>query len=521
MTERTAQGDDVRISMLGSFLVESRSGTFSESSFGGHKPRTLLQYLVLARDMAVSKETLAEVLWPDKPPRATAATLESYISGLRKRLFVDKDLARRALSTSPGGYRLSTDEVTVDLDLFDSLVRKAETTASLRHSLGHRIDAARLARGELLDGEPNAPWADDDRRLYQARVLKNFLMLAESQLTIGEYEEAIASASAALRVQPYAEEAFRIQMLSHYAMGHEHCARQVFDTCRNRLVADCTSVTEDLAAAIDAGEPLSLLIWSNSGRRPIVTTATGPATDRQRERRDPKLVMPFLGRVAELECLTAIVERSMQHQLTFSLVTGRYGIGKTTILERLRERFWNVSGIVSLSPTGATSRRLPLADALVGALEGRGASGAATRYCSGPYLRGDHDAFVTLSSIIRDNGPLVFLLDDLDLADTATIEALAWLRRHEPNLPLAVVMSSYPTSRFTDFGVHLSFDTMLALQPLEASDVEVLGPEGEPVRHRCGGHPLLMTDLWRWRATGADGDPPSLHELVKGQTREL
>ncbi|MGE0309898.1 MAG: AAA family ATPase, partial [Acidimicrobiia bacterium] len=356
---------------------------------------------------------------------------------------------------------------------------------------------------------------------YQARVLKNFLMLAESQLTIGEYEEAIASASAALRVQPYAEEAFRIQMLSHYAMGHEHCARQVFDTCRNRLVADCTSVTEDLAAAIDAGEPLSLLIWSNSGRRPIVTTATGPATDRQRERRDPKLVMPFLGRVAELECLTAIVERSMQHQLTFSLVTGRYGIGKTTILERLRERFWNVSGIVSLSPTGATSRRLPLADALVGALEGRGASGAATRYCSGPYLRGDHDAFVTLSSIIRDNGPLVFLLDDLDLADTATIEALAWLRRHEPNLPLAVVMSSYPTSRFTDFGVHLSFDTMLALQPLEASDVEVLGPEGEPVRHRCGGHPLLMTDLWRWRATGADGDPPSLHELVKGQTREL
>lgn len=521
MAGRTTRYENVRISMLGPFTVETASGPLGESSFGGRKPRSLLQYLVLARNVPVSKESLAEVLWPENPPKAVAATLESYVSGLRKRLFVDKDAARRALSTSAGGYRFSTDEVAVDLEEFDALIRKAENTASLRHSLGHRIEAASIARGELLEGELNAPWVDDDRRHYQARVLKNLLVLGECQLTLGEFEGAIASAETALRVQPYAEEAVRIQMLAHYAMGHENCARQVFEACRARLTADCTSVTEDLASAIDAGEPLSVLMWSNAGRRPVIGQVTDPVGDRLGDRRDPRGTMPFLGRTAELDSLTAMVDRSMQHELTLSLVTGRYGIGKTALLGRVKDRFWNVCGSASLGPASPATHRLPLTDALLGALDRRGASSAATPYCNGPYLRGDHDAYSTLCEIIRDNGPLVFVLDDIDLADAATIDALAWLQHHEPTLPLAVIASAYPTSRLTDVGSQLSFDSLIALQPLDPSEVACLGPAGEEVRHHCGGNPMLMSDLWRWRKAGAGGDPPSLRELVKGQTRGL
>ena len=467
------------VSLLGPLLVATPDRDLLHSDFGGRKPRELLARLALARNTPVSKGVLAEQLWPTNAPKSTTATLESYISVLRKRLFADGDKARRVLSTSGGGYRLATDELFLDLDRFDELIRNASDARSLERNLELRLEAVALHRGD----------------------------------------------------QPYAEEASRLLMLAHYAMGHEDCAREAFERCRKRIATDldrdCTSATEELASAIDAGEPPSQLIRASStlqsSLRSSGTAITVSAPDNPSiERRSRDRRMLFVGRQAELVALTSMVERSFTGQLTAALITGAHGMGKTALVDQLESRFWTVVGRSEFRALAAVPQQLPLAAPLINALERRGAAGAATAYASGPFLHGSPEALAVLAEVLHDRGPLVFLLDDLDLADAGTIEGIRWLQTQAGDLPLAIVATSYPNPRaVTNIVARIAFDTVIALQPLEVADVELLGPQAEEVRRLCGGNPLLMVDLWRWIQSGANGVPQSLHERVKNRARGL
>ncbi len=521
----------LRVSLLGPLLVATPDRDLLHSDFGGRKPRELLARLALARNTPVSKGVLAEQLWPANAPKSTTATLESYISVLRKRLFADGDKARRVLSTSGGGYRLATDELFLDLDRFDELIRNASDARSLERNLELRLEAVALHRGDLLEDLVDSPWAESDRRVYRDRVVMNLLVVAESQLMSSGFPGTIWHAEAALRVQPYAEEASRLLMLAHYAMGHEDCAREAFERCRKRIATDldrdCTSATEELASAIDAGEPPSQLIRASStlqsSLRSSGTAITVSAPDNPSiERRSRDRRMLFVGRQAELVALTSMVERSFTGQLTAALITGAHGMGKTALVDQLESRFWTVVGRSEFRALAAVPQQLPLAAPLINALERRGAAGAATAYASGPFLHGSPEALAVLAEVLHDRGPLVFLLDDLDLADAGTIEGIRWLQTQAGDLPLAIVATSYPNPRaVTNIVARIAFDTVIALQPLEVADVELLGPQAEEVRRLCGGNPLLMVDLWRWIQSGANGVPQSLHERVKNRARGL
>jgi hypothetical protein len=58
-------------------------------------------------------------------PLRVAATIETYVSLLRRRLGHEPWVGRRLLVTEPGGYRLAAEELRVDADRFDELVRRA------------------------------------------------------------------------------------------------------------------------------------------------------------------------------------------------------------------------------------------------------------------------------------------------------------------------------------------------------------------------------------------------------------
>ena len=59
---------------------------------GGGMPRRLLAVLLAYRNSVVSTDRLVEVLW-DEPPASAAATLQSYVSRLRR--FVELADGRR------------------------------------------------------------------------------------------------------------------------------------------------------------------------------------------------------------------------------------------------------------------------------------------------------------------------------------------------------------------------------------------------------------------------------------------
>jgi len=167
------------------------------------------------------------------------------------------------LVTEPGAYRFDTSRVGLDLDEFDRLVRQAEHAEEGRRRvlLSQAVD---LARHDLLDDAPYAPWAVAERELYRSRVTRAHLAIARECLAAGQYDCAMRHGESALQFAPYSEEAFRTLMVADHALGHADLARAAHRRCRQVLAehlgVDPTSETEAVAAAIDAGVPADELV---------------------------------------------------------------------------------------------------------------------------------------------------------------------------------------------------------------------------------------------------------------------
>lgn len=253
----------MNVRLFGPLQVIDGERQLRGSEIGGAKPRGLLELLVLARGRTVSKDQLADALWGAEPPRNVAGTLEHYVCVLRRRLFADQQFARRVLATEPGAYRFDTSLVELDLDEFDRVVLQAEHAddARRRHLLNQAVEIARL---DLLDDAPYAPWAQGERDLYRGRVARAHLWLARDCVAAGNHPGAVRHAEATLRVTPYSEEAFRTIMVADHALGHADLARLTFLRCRqvlgDALGVDPTTETERVAAAIDTGMPATELV---------------------------------------------------------------------------------------------------------------------------------------------------------------------------------------------------------------------------------------------------------------------
>ena len=83
-------------------------------ALGGEKPRRLLAMLILHRNAVISADRLAQAMWGDDVPDTGAATLQSYVSRLRRLLPPPIQLI-----SEPPGYRLAVDRATTDVDRFE------------------------------------------------------------------------------------------------------------------------------------------------------------------------------------------------------------------------------------------------------------------------------------------------------------------------------------------------------------------------------------------------------------------
>ncbi|HWM95697.1 MAG TPA: winged helix-turn-helix domain-containing protein, partial [Streptosporangiaceae bacterium] len=184
------------IRLFGPLAIQDGGRTLGPRDLGGARPKQVLEILLAARGHRVTTDRLADLLWPRRQPRNTAASLQTFVSALRRHLTQDPARARELVVTEAQAYRFATDLVDFDLDHFDRLVERSagEPTRMARHSLEQ---ALALVRGELLEDEPYAVWAQDLRGTYQGRVLGAHLEAADAALAELDYADALAHANAA------------------------------------------------------------------------------------------------------------------------------------------------------------------------------------------------------------------------------------------------------------------------------------------------------------------------------------
>jgi predicted ATPase/DNA-binding SARP family transcriptional activator len=218
---------------------------------GSLQQRAILVALLIAGDATVAGDGLVDVVWGEDPPASAAATLRGLIWRLRKRL-VGVDL-----EFSDVGYRLVTDDETVDARRFDRLVaeaRRASERAETEAAAAAFGEALALWRGPALGELASWPFARfEAARLDEAR-LGAVEDLAEAELAIGRVAEAVNRLESVVREWPLRERAVGQLMLGLYRSGRQAEALAAYQTLRralaNELGLDPTPALRDLEAAI-------------------------------------------------------------------------------------------------------------------------------------------------------------------------------------------------------------------------------------------------------------------------------
>ena len=500
----------MRIDVWGALSVERGEGSLGPKDIPGLKPKQLLEILVAERGHVVSKSRIADLLWSDAVPKNCSATLEAYVSVLRRVLEPGVRAKDSVITTHWGGYQLDVARTTLDLDEFDRLVKLASGQQPVV-ALELLTEAIALVRGPVLEDEPCAAWAGQLRAVYTQKYVQVLIDAGWLSLITGEAAAALALAERAVAEDPLAEAAYQVLMTAAYTLWRQEDALRAFDRCR-RLLAEELGVnplnaTVALHLAILRHEDVAALM----PRSGALADAAPPAPPRG----SPRL----LGRTGELSRLEEALATAMAGRLTLMLVVGDPGMGKTRLAETFVSRVTVPVGSNRCSDLEAKLPYVALSLALRPVLQlgGQGPMPVVTELLRRADQAEPFDHFArmrvmeALAGVVEDNGPFLLVLDDAQWADPETIATLCYLAKRCTTSPVAVLLTC-DKGRVGELVRQLPIDVRIDLEELTATDVESLGPG---IFEATRGHPLFVTD---WLAAAGqslpDGFTPALRERV-------
>jgi DNA-binding SARP family transcriptional activator len=196
---------------------------------GGTKQRALLALLLLDGGRVVSNDRLLDALWDGEPPPTAMASLQNFVSQLRKALGAE------VIETKQPGYRVRLDDAQLDLARVRRLVDEARAS-----------DLPRRARllGEALAAWRGAPLAELEYAAFAqpeiARLEELRLTLleewAETELALGRHAELVSELEALVREHPLRERLRGQLMLALYRAGRQADALEAYREGRATLV---------------------------------------------------------------------------------------------------------------------------------------------------------------------------------------------------------------------------------------------------------------------------------------------
>ncbi|NNN29358.1 AAA family ATPase [Streptomyces sp. S3(2020)] len=471
----------VRLRVLGSIEADVDG---VRVGLGGPRQRAVLAMLLCARGGVVSVDRMVDQLWEGSPPRRALASLQSYVSNLRRVL--EPRRPRRApcevLVSSAPGYALRLPDEAVDAWRFEEALRRArgvsadEARRLLQEALG-------WWRGPAFVEVADAEWALTEVARMTELHFTAREMLIDAVIRGGRGDEAVPLAEVFTREQPLREEGWRLLATALSgagrradAMGALRRSRQILRhelglepgpelvALEQELLRGQCHQSEATAlggSAVGEGAADEAL---GAGRRGRTSNAfddrvsdgggaspTPAATPEAECGTLSPLEAPladsvgddlFVGRDTELTALAQAADAS-RYSGGVVQVTGEAGVGKTRLLgrafQRLAREGWTV--VVGRCPEfdgappawawvealGALAQKAPPAEpAAVAALLGeRAAEEAPTDAVAGRFLL--HRAVATWMGQVAACGPLAVVIDDLHRGDTETLALLEYI----------------------------------------------------------------------------------------------
>ena len=331
----------------------------ARADLGGPLQRAVLALLLMERGRVVSVDRMIDQLWRGEPPPRAIASLQAYVSNLRR--ILEPGRARRAqariLVSAPPGYAVRLPDEAVDAWRFESLLTAARKDASGQPERARQELEQALA---LWRGPAYAEFADEEWATAEVvRLTEQHLAAqeawAEVALRTGAAAEAVPAAEALIRQQPLREGSWRLLALSLWACDRQADALAALRRARRMLRDELGLEPGPALAEVEEAilgqrqellrrvQPLPAPAESRAHAAPA-SQAEGQAASQaasQAEGQTPDEL--FVGRGDELRAIAAAAAR---HAGGVVLITGEGGAGKTRLLDQavahLAEAGWTV-----------------------------------------------------------------------------------------------------------------------------------------------------------------------------------
>jgi DNA-binding SARP family transcriptional activator/RecA/RadA recombinase len=522
---------------------------------GRPKQRALLAVLLVHANQVVSLDRLIEELWGEEPPPQAAASLQTYVSNLRRALEPGRPARApsRMLVSQPPGYRLVVGAGDLDAARFAALTEEGhKLLQASRPAAAARVlrEGLELWRGPALAEVADEAFAQAERhRLEELRVAALEDRLA-ADLDLGDHAAAVAELEELAGRYRFRERLHGLLMLALYRSGRQGEALAAFATAR-RALADELGIDpgrwlRQLETGILRQDPG--LDWTPPPAEPGPPTgdtgAAGPVPTASVMQLPQAAGDELVGREDQLAALDGILADARDARGRVVLVAGEPGIGKTRLAEEAARRAaaagmqvaWGRchegDGAPALWPWAQVVRQLAaeLGPGQLAAMLGASAAwlgpllpelaGPAPPSRPSPADLGAarfqlNQAVAGLLRRLAEARPLLVVIDDLHWADVPSLSLLALLAAELKDARLVVagtyrdveVVAGQPLAETLGALAREPLVERISLGGLERADVAALigrtigarpaEPLVQAVADRCGGNPFFITELLR------------------------
>ena len=193
------------------------------------RARAVLAFLLLHANEPVSGERLIDEIWGPEPPKSATASLQNYVSHLRKAL------GREVLATEPGGYVLRVDPERFDLARFERLVTDARRVKEPRDRAERLRAGLALWRGPPLEDLQFESFAQPAIRRLEEQRLEALEERIDADLAGGRGAELVGELESLIEQHPLRERLRAQLMRALYAAGRQADALEAYRDARRML----------------------------------------------------------------------------------------------------------------------------------------------------------------------------------------------------------------------------------------------------------------------------------------------